>query len=459
MSQQGMAVELPLVHRRSFSARSILVEHSPKEIIAIEFLVTIAAYYLGILLSPHYDILVGGRELVFIGILHALITVVTNIGLGSYEFTKRFRFSTIGINSCVSQLSAFFFSIAITYLGFYSAFGRLSVAYGVASSLVGVVVLKLLMRQHVLMNPYILSTLGSSALLVKIQERCQREHLGFRCLPIEVDLYNIERLLTAIQANHSKTIILSSAFARHENFVDFSLAAAEMGITVADELEFYTYLFEHIPIDFIDKRWLFHMGVLRPSALFMASKRIFDLLFSCSCLVIFLPLIILISLFIKLSSRGPVLFVQPRIGRYSKLFYVYKFRTMHQYSGSSSTQPLVTSKNDERLTLVGKIIRPLHLDELPQLVNIIKGEMSFVGVRPETIAYGQQMQGEMPVYHLRDLFNPGITGHAQLSMHYPMHTIEDTKKKLGYDFYYLMNQGIVLDIRIICKTFFKLIFP
>jgi len=157
------------------------------------------------------------------------------------------------------------------------------------------------------------------------------------------------------------------------------------------------------------------------------------------------------ALSIKLSSPGPILFTQMRQGRFFEPFRVFKFRTM-RHEGDGSAEGGFTRVGDTRVTAVGRILRRAHLDELPQLFNILRGEMSLVGPRPETLEFARKMDAELPLYELRYLVRPGLTGHAQLKQGYAMDTVLDTRTKLSYDLYYLCNYSIRMDLQLLLRT-------
>lgn len=192
------------------------------------------------------------------------------------------------------------------------------------------------------------------------------------------------------------------------------------------------------------------------------SKRIFDLIFSLFGLIVLSPLFIVVAIIIKLTSEGPIFFMQKRIGQYEKPFYIYKFRTMVVNAESLGKQ--ITVGNDNRITTVGKFLRKYKLDELPQLINVFLGEMSFVGPRPEVQKYVDLYTEEQ-----KEIFNvkPGITDYASIEYsnendilgevedpeNYYINTIMPSKIKLNKK--YIQNNSLFIDIKIIIKTIFK----
>ena len=161
-------------------------------------------------------------------------------------------------------------------------------------------------------------------------------------------------------------------------------------------------------------------------------------------------LLIIIAILIKLTSPGSAFFSQKRVGKNGTEFIIYKFRTMRIDAEKDGPQ-WANYQNDDRATWLGKILRRSHLDELPQLYNIIKGELSFVGPRPERPEFVTKLQKELPYYDLRHLAKPGITGWAQINFRYAA-SATDAYQKLQYDIYYIKNNSPLLDFLIILKT-------
>ncbi|MBE0551279.1 MAG: sugar transferase, partial [Ignavibacterium sp.] len=185
-------------------------------------------------------------------------------------------------------------------------------------------------------------------------------------------------------------------------------------------------------------------------------KRISDVLISLLILTLTLPLNFLVALAIKLDSKGPVLFKQERIGMNGKNFKIYKFRSMYQ-DAEKNTGPVWSTKDDPRVTRVGKILRKLRIDEIPQFFNVLKGEMSLVGPRPERSYFVEQLSQQIPYYKRRLKVRPGITGWAQVKHKYD-ESIEDVKVKLRYDLFYIENMSLRMDIKILARTVLVVLF-
>ena len=173
-------------------------------------------------------------------------------------------------------------------------------------------------------------------------------------------------------------------------------------------------------------------------------------------LILSLPIAIITAILIKLTSRGPIFYYQERVGKNGQVFKVIKFRSM-KVDAEADGKPVWAASNDERTTFVGSVIRKIRVDEIPQFWNIIKGEMSFVGPRPERPHFVRQLAQEIPYYEHRHLVAPGLTGWAQVKYPYGA-SVDDAIQKLQYDLYYIKNQSLTLDIVIVFDTIKTVLF-
>lgn len=185
-------------------------------------------------------------------------------------------------------------------------------------------------------------------------------------------------------------------------------------------------------------------------------KRIIDLIISFIILIVASPLFFIVAVAIKIDSRGPVFYRQERCGLNSKLFKVIKFRSMRQ-DAEKATGPVWSQKEDPRVTKVGKFLRKVRLDEIPQFMNVLKGEMSLVGPRPERPFFVEKLSEEIPYYTRRLKVRPGITGWAQVKHKYD-ESIEDVKEKIKFDLFYIENMSLRMDFKIMIRTVFVVLF-
>lgn len=196
-----------------------------------------------------------------------------------------------------------------------------------------------------------------------------------------------------------------------------------------------------------------NLGSLLPSFLYLRFKQSIDIAFSLFFLPLFLPLFGLIACAIKLDSEGPVFFRQDRMGYRGRVFGVWKFRTMRQTHSQdvSARRASMTDDGDPRITPFGKFLRKTRLDELPQIFNILRGEMSWIGPRPEAVALSKWYETELPFYRYRHIVRPGISGWAQVNQGH-VAEVDEVRAKLHYDFYYIKNFSVWLDILIAMRT-------
>ncbi len=216
-------------------------------------------------------------------------------------------------------------------------------------------------------------------------------------------------------------------------------------IKVTDFISFYETIFQKLPLEELEESWFIEKITVR-RRLYDIAKRFLDVILSLVLIIVLLCPALLIAVLIKLTSPGPVMYKQERVGKGHKPFTLYKFRTMiadHQ-------GPLWTTGDDKRLTFIGKILRYTHLDELPQLINILKGDVSFIGPRPERKELAE-LYSQLPYYEIRHIIKPGLTGWAQVN-YKASASIEEAKEKLQYDIYYIKNRSLILDLLILLKT-------
>ena len=229
------------------------------------------------------------------------------------------------------------------------------------------------------------------------------------------------------------------------------------GLQYYNYLEFYETYENKLPISHLSPKWfLENTGFeIYHNNFNLKAKRLLDLLFALLIGIFAAPVIILAAIIVKLESKGPVFFIQERIGEGNKKFNIVKFRSMT--TDAEKDGPQWASKNDNRVTKFGKIMRATRIDELPQLWNVLRGEMSFVGPRPEREYFIQQLEKEIPYYNLRHTVKPGLTGWAQVMYPYGA-SVEDAYRKLQYDLYYIKHHSIPFDVKVLLKTVTIVIF-
>jgi sugar transferase (PEP-CTERM system associated) len=205
-----------------------------------------------------------------------------------------------------------------------------------------------------------------------------------------------------------------------------------------------------LEVDDLQPSWLIFSEGFRLNASLLLARRLLSIVFSLALLILVLPFIPLIALAVRLTSPGPLLYRQQRVGKNGKVFNCYKFRTMRS-DAEADTGPTWAGDDDPRITPVGRFLRMMRLDEIPQLWNVLKGDMSFVGPRPERPEFVEWLSREIPYYHLRHFLRPGITGWAQICYEYGS-SVEQAKEKLKYDLYYIKHLSVAFDLYIIFQT-------
>jgi len=220
-------------------------------------------------------------------------------------------------------------------------------------------------------------------------------------------------------------------------------------VTIEEGASFYERLTSRVSLNMLRPSWLIFTGRGRQAKVAELLRTAVHWLVALFGLMLSLPIIIVTAILIKLESRGPIFYRQDRVGKNGRPFILAKFRSMRVDAEESG--PVWASKGDTRTTRVGRIIRKTRIDEIPQFWNILKGEMSFVGPRPERPHFVAQLAQEIPFYEQRHLIAPGLTGWAQIKYPYGA-SIEDARQKLQYDLFYIKNQGLILDAIILFET-------
>jgi sugar transferase (PEP-CTERM system associated) len=269
---------------------------------------------------------------------------------------------------------------------------------------------------------------------------------GVRSIPIIAS----EGLPEFAREAHLKRILVATADLGDALPVDDLLRCKTEGFEVLDGHTFYERLLGRIFTSGLSPQWLiFSDGFVRSGSARIV-KRIVDVIAAICLLVLTLPLCVLVSLAIKLEDGGPVLFRQVRAGRRGVRFSLYKFRSM-RVNAEAETGPKWAEDDDPRITRVGRWLRLLRIDEIPQAWNVLRGEMSFVGPRPERPEFVAKLRNLIPYYDQRLAVQPGITGWAQINFPYGA-TAEDARHKLEYDLYYLKNFSVLMDAFIMFRT-------
>lgn len=259
-------------------------------------------------------------------------------------------------------------------------------------------------------------------------------------------------LISLTNKYNANEVIVAVNNRRGESFPIQELLVCKLnGIKVTDAASFFEREACQIRVDSLQPSWLVFGGGFDQSFLRSFIKRVFDLFASTIILIVSFPVILITALCIYFEDRTPIFYQQERVGMDGHTFMVLKFRSMRN-DAEKGMKPQWAAANDTRTTKVGRIIRKLRIDELPQILNVFKGEMSFVGPRPERPFFVKQLCEEVPYYNVRHSIKPGITGLAQVRYQYGA-SVEDSIQKLQYDLYYVKNNSLFLDVLILIDTF------
>lgn len=270
-------------------------------------------------------------------------------------------------------------------------------------------------------------------------------------VPASSVLPRVDSLMSLVNRLKVREIIIAIQERRGGCFPIQDLLECKLnGVKVTDSAAFFEREQGKIRVNSLYPSWLIFGGGFDQSPLRTAIKRVFDVVASSILLIITLPVMVVTALCILLEDGSPVFYRQERVGKGGKTFMVAKFRSMRN-DAEKGGKPQWALTNDPRVTRVGRIIRKLRIDELPQIFNVLNGDMSFVGPRPERPYFVNQLIAEIPYYNVRHSVKPGITGWAQVRYQYGA-SVEDAIEKLQYDLYYVKNHSLFLDAIILIET-------
>lgn len=268
-----------------------------------------------------------------------------------------------------------------------------------------------------------------------------------RDIDIVGDLSEIEDI---VKTYNIKTVVVSLEKDRLKEFYSHLIAISEEGVEITTSTDVFAQIVNRIPLSHIDAGWVYLMLINKFNYYCSPLKRALDVIGAIVGIVLSIPLYIVVPVLIKTTSKGPVFFLQERIGLHHKVFKTYKFRTMFDNAEEKNCS---TVDNDSRVTPVGKFLRRTKIDEWPQFINVLKGEMSLVGPRPVSVKESEERSYEktIPFWNLRFHVNPGISGWAQVNYPYGA-TIEEATRRMEYEIFYIKNNSFILDLLVIAKT-------
>lgn len=416
-----------------------------KNYLALFWILTIVVYFVGLIIINRG---LGFRNIGIFGV--ALISYyvgnIYNISAGKYRLRDMAVVCIINFifASVANLLKIFTFYEAIALFGIIAMF-QIVFRY--------IIIVGVVERQRIMFigeNDYTQDLLESikndeQYRFIDHYKNIQKKDYGYDILKI-CDLKKID-----IIVDFSENLLVNP------KIVDKLLKNKLKGLQYYNYLEFYEMYENKLPVSHLSPKWfLENTGFeIYHNNFNLKAKRILDIIFALLIGICVIPIMIIAAIIIKLESKGPIFFIQERIGEGNKPFKIVKFRSMT--TDAEKDGPKWATKNDNRVTKFGKFMRLTRVDELPQLWNVLKGEMSFVGPRPEREFFIKQLEKEIMYYNLRHTVKPGLTGWAQVMYPYGA-SIEDAYRKLQYDLYYIKNHDILFDMKILLKTITIVIF-
>lgn len=342
--------------------------------------------------------------------LLAGIILILSVWLLKYEFVGRYVFLNISI---FSGLVSYLLALAITKLASYNI-------------------------PHVYLRT-------SAEMEAKVRAKAREAQIEFVWVRgITDDSHNAHTL--AVPNQRIDMVVIDSADTLEKSEI---VSYLTMGSKILSFNQFWAEFFRSSPPKFVDPSWFVDLDLHLRNPVGKRVKRLLDIILSILGLVISLPILAVASLFILIESGFPIFFTQTRTGFMGSLYTIYKLRTMRKESESNG--PRWADKGDQRITKVGRFLRKWRIDEIPQLWNVFKGEMSLVGPRPERPEFDSSLNDEIPYWNFRTLVKPGLTGWAQIRSNYASDQAS-SEEKLAYDLYYIKNASLFLDLEIILST-------
>jgi sugar transferase (PEP-CTERM system associated) len=352
------------------------------------------------------------------------------------------------------------------------SFWRSNLAYAMAVSIVLLVLLRILLGKTLGSQAFKrrIVVLGAGPRAARLKALAKAPGAGFavvgyvsmseanRVIPEAIARDAIYSLADHVVLLNASEVVLALEERRNALPLKDLLRIKTTGVHVNEISTFLERETGRVDLDSVNPSWLIFSDGFSSGRMFSSAfKRLFDIAASLVLLVLALPLILVTAVAIKLESRGPALYRQRRVGLYGQGFDVLKLRSMRQ-DAEAPGQAVWAEKNDPRITRVGRLIRKTRIDELPQCWSVLKGEMSFVGPRPERPQFVEDLEQKLPYYAERHMMKPGITGWAQINYPYGA-SIDDARQKLEYDLFYAKNYSPFLDVLILLQTFRVVLFP
>ncbi|RMD63212.1 MAG: TIGR03013 family PEP-CTERM/XrtA system glycosyltransferase [Alphaproteobacteria bacterium] len=454
----------------------LLSMHVPKPFLAlaaVEAAILMLSLYTGVLISwVNFDF--SYRDFIeFLpeALSFASIMITVMFALGLYNETIALTLPQVIVRMTVSFVLGFVILSAIFYMVPAVIIWRSVMAGTMVTAYLGVLLARTVFLHAIDLTPLKrrIVVVGSGARAARIEQLERRgQAFGFVCLgylptPGETPAVSAERILDPAtglcdfaRRNNISEIVIAPEDRRQRLPMEELAECAFQGISVCDFLRFWEREAKRVDLDALPQNWLIYSSSFPGNRLHRFFKRLFDIVVSVIALILLMPLLVSTAIAIRLDSPGPVFYRQQRVGLRGQPFELLKFRSMRP--DAERDGPRWAAARDDRVTTIGSFIRKVRIDELPQIFNVLKGEMSFVGPRPERPFFVEQLAKEIPFYRERFRVKPGITGWAQLNYPYGA-SVADARAKLEYDLYYIRHFGLMLDTIIVLQTIRVVLWP
>ncbi len=436
----------------------------------LELAVLLLSLYLGAFMrfwGDDYIVRTSHGELLLRAAIFAAVIMAFIVGMGLYQRHMRANKRELIWRVCMSFLLGALFLIFIYYLFPDLLIGRGVFVFALLISLTIIVFLRVLTFSAVNESGSAIKVLvlgaGKKAATIGARLRRKTDLIGMEIVgyivvgdekphvPEDRLIKEGSDLLSLVQLYQADEIIVAVDEQRGVLSTNELLDCKMSGCKIVELISFFERQAGKVMLDIVTPSWLVFSEGFHHSQVNFYGKRIFDIIISLLLLSLAWPVMLLVACAIKLDDRGPVFYQQVRVGCNWRLINVFKFRSM-RVDAEKNGKAQWASDNDDRVTRIGAVIRKLRIDELPQILNVLKGDMSFVGPRPERPEFVEQFSENILYYAERHCVKPGITGWAQIC--YPYGDSEkDAKEKLQYDLYYVKNYGVLFDLMIIAQTF------
>lgn len=433
--------------------------------VLLDWIIGFSALLASLYSTPCVDIEETSIRIVVSTIYGLLLVICLRIcGLNARHMEHMLTNYEITLASIQGCLLAFTFFAILINLVYMHIFGRYIIITTLGLSILSTICLRVLIKWYTQKNPLRIAFVGCNNLSTELEKRiaCDK-HFEIVCRASDRNcdvheytqssptyiIKDTSSFTEYLRANKVNTIVCFYRDKLSEKIKGVLQEIPFTGIDMLNKGAFIELFFREVPLSYSNLYWHTDAFFSPTKGAVSLIKRILDLLIGSIALLILSPIFILVVLLIKLDSKGPIILKQQRVGFLGQPFTLYKFRSMHQDAEKSGAQ--WATQNDPRTTRFGAILRKTRMDEIPQLFNVLKGDMALVGPRPERPEFTQHLEKSIPLYRWRYLTPPGLTGWAQIRYGYT-DSIEDTKRKLQFDLFYIKNFSLRLDLEILLRT-------